>query len=77
MSKRDVSVLIDDIDTAMARISRYTAGMPKVQFLEDEKTIDAVIRNLEIIGEATRHLPVGFKDKYQDIPWTQIVGMRK
>lgn len=67
---------MEDIETAMAKIARYTSHMTKADFLHDEKTIDAVIRNLEIIGEATRHLPTTFKDKFQDIHWSQIVGMR-
>jgi uncharacterized protein with HEPN domain len=76
MSKRDTDVLLEDIDTAVSKIFRYTASMSKSDFLEDEKTVDAVIRNLEIVGEAIRHLPETYKAKHQDIPWAQIVGMR-
>jgi uncharacterized protein with HEPN domain len=51
MSKREPSVLLDDIRTSIEKIQRYTAGLDEGSFLADEKTIDAVVRNLEIIGE--------------------------
>lgn len=50
--------------------------MDRQTFLGDAKTIDAVARNLEIIGEAVRQLPDGFKSTHPDIPWSQIAGMR-
>jgi uncharacterized protein with HEPN domain len=52
MSKREPGVLLDDIRTSISKIERYTAGLDEESFLVDEKTIDAVVRNLEIIGEA-------------------------
>jgi uncharacterized protein with HEPN domain len=57
MPRRDPHLLLEDIRSALARIERYTTGMQREQFLVDEKTIDAVVRNLEIIGEAVRWLP--------------------
>ncbi len=45
-------------------------------FENDERTVDAVIRNLEIIGEAARNIPLELRDKYSDIPWRRIVGLR-
>jgi uncharacterized protein with HEPN domain len=50
MSKREPSVLLDDIRTSIERIQRYTAGLHEGSFLADEKTTDAVVRNFEIIG---------------------------
>ena len=50
MSKREPSVLLDDIRTSIEKIQRYTAGLDGGSFLADEKTTDAVVRNLEIIG---------------------------
>ena len=50
MSKREPSVLLDDIHTSIEKIQRYTAGLDEGSSLADEKTIDAVVRNLEIIG---------------------------
>jgi uncharacterized protein with HEPN domain len=51
MPKRDSLVLLNDISTALGRISSYVQGMDKDAFLNDQKTIDAVTRNLEIVGE--------------------------
>jgi uncharacterized protein with HEPN domain len=76
MPKRDADLLLEDIETAIARIERYIAGLSRVQFLHDEKTIDAVVRNLEIIGEAVRWLPISFKAQHAFIPWPQIAGLR-
>ena len=57
MSKREPSVLLDDIRTSISKIERYTAGLDEESFLVDEKTIDVVVRNLEIIGEAAKQFP--------------------
>ena len=76
MPKRDADLLLEDIRTSLERIERYTSGLDRSQFLADEKTIDAVVRNLEIIGEAVRWLPEEFKRQHVDIPWTQISGLR-
>ena len=76
MPKREPDLLLEDIRAALARIERYTSGLDQGQFLADEKTIDAVARNLEIIGEAARLLPNEFKLKHADIPWAQIAGLR-
>jgi uncharacterized protein with HEPN domain len=76
MPKRDPNLLLEDIRSALARIRRYTGGMQREQFLGDEKTIDAVVRNLEIIGEAVRWLPDDFKLQHVGVPWGQIAGLR-
>lgn len=76
MPERDAKILLEDIRAAMARIDRYTVGMDIATFLADEKTVDAVVRNLEIIGEATRRLPDQFRDTHPEIPWPQIAGLR-
>ena len=76
MSKRDPSVLLDDIRSSIKKIQRYTTGLDEASFLADEKTIDAVIRNLEIIGEAAKQLPAQFKSQYPAIRWPQLAGMR-
>lgn len=57
MPRRDPDLLVEDILAAIRKIERYTAGMNQVQFQEDDKTLDAVVRNLEIVGEAARQLP--------------------
>jgi uncharacterized protein with HEPN domain len=76
MSKRDHRILVEDVLLAIEKISRFTAGMDQQAFLSDEKTIDAVARNLEIIGEAVRQLPDDFKNANPEISWSQIGGMR-
>ena len=76
MSKREPGILVDDISTALGKIERYTAGLDEAAFLEDDKTIDAVVRNLEIIGEAAKQLSPDFKAQHSAIPWSQIAGLR-
>ena len=76
MSKREPGILLDDIRSSIARIERYTAGLDNESFLADEKTIDAVVRNLEIIGEAAKQLPAEFKVQQAQIQWSQIAGLR-
>ena len=76
MSKRDPHLLVEDISAAIEKIERYIDGMVKDNFTADDKTIDAVVRNLEIIGEAARQMPEAFKETNKDIPWGQIMGLR-
>ena len=60
MPKRDALLLLADIETSLDKIAKYLKGAGISDFLNDEKTIDAVVRNLEIIGEAVRQLPISF-----------------
>jgi len=76
MSKREPDVLLDDVRSSINKIERYTVGLNEASFLADEKTIDAVVRNLEIIGEAAKQLPAEFKTRYPAIQWSQIAGLR-
>lgn len=76
MSKREPSLLIEDIINSAVKILDYTEHLSYVEFAKDEKTIDAVIRNFEIIGEAANRLPEDYKDKYPDIDWHRIRGFR-
>ncbi len=76
MSKRDASLLLHDIQEAMQKIASYTAGMDFDAFLTDTKTSDAVVRNVEIIGEACKQLPEAFKADHPHLPWAQMAGMR-
>lgn len=54
---RDYRLYLDDIQEACAKVLRYTRGMSFAGFMSDEKTFDAAVRNLEIIGEAAKHIP--------------------
>jgi uncharacterized protein with HEPN domain len=76
MSKRSLKLLIDDIWESIEKIERYTEGMTQGSFQSDEKTSDAVVRNLEIIGEAAGRLPEEFMDRNSEIEWFKIVGLR-
>lgn len=76
MPDRDWRLRIQDILESVAKIQRYTAGMSFEEFQADEKTIDAVIRNFEIIGEAARHIPREIQECYPDLPWAEMRGMR-
>lgn len=76
MSKREPKLLITDILESAHKILDYTAGQSFEDFTNDNKTIDAVIRNFEIIGEAANRLPKEYKDRYPEINWHRIRGFR-
>ena len=76
MSKRDAKLLLSDILDAVEKIKKYTLGLTFETFIADSKTLDAVIRNFEIIGEAANRLPEEFKDKHQIVDWFRIIGFR-
>ena len=77
MSKpRNFKLFITDILDAIRNIKEYTKDMNFDKFSTDKKTIDAVIRNLEIIGEAVKNIPTDIKMKHSKISWNLITGMR-
>ena len=76
MSPRNWKFRLEDINDALEAISEYVADMDYSAWQQDRKTIDAVIRNLEIIGEAANHIPEDVQEQYVDIPWYQMRGMR-
>ena len=76
MSKRLDIDLLEDILICMGKIQRYVAGVTYEQFKNDSKTQDAIIRNIEIIGEAVKRLSVTIRTKYPNIPWKEIAGTR-
>lgn len=73
---RDIKLYLDDILESICRIYEYVAGMDFDSFSEDQKTVDAVVRNLEIIAEAARNLPSDLKNSLADIQWNKIVALR-
>jgi len=75
MQPRDASYLLDILKAAEL-IEAFTAGMNRADFDTDLKTQSAVIRQLEIIGEATKRLSDELRETYDDIPWRQMAGMR-
>ena len=73
---RDSRVHLEDILESTRKIKTYTAGLSKAAFLADEKTFDAVVRNLEVIGEAVKKLPEDLRAKYSALDWKKIAGLR-
>jgi uncharacterized protein with HEPN domain len=69
-------VRVEDIVDAVRRVLEYTSGMTQDEFYDDQKTIDAVVRNIEIIGEAARHVPDEIQARAPEVPWAQMRGMR-
>jgi uncharacterized protein with HEPN domain len=76
MSKRKDQDSLNDIREAMQRIATYTKGMSYKRFMKDIKTQDAVVRNLEVIGEATKNLSSPLRKAYPQIPWKDLAGVR-
>ncbi len=75
MSK-DVTVFIKHILESIVLIEEYIYNISNDDFIKSRQIQDAVMRRLEIIGEATKNIPDGFKKEYPDIPWREIAGMR-
>ena len=73
---RDWHLRIEDILECLARIAEYTQGLNEETFAANSLVFDAVIRNLEVIGEAARHIPDSVQSQYSDIPWAEMKGMR-
>ncbi|MFH1907868.1 MAG: DUF86 domain-containing protein [Chloroflexota bacterium] len=76
MSPRNWKIRIADILDCIEYIRVYTQNLTLSEFQADQKTIDAVLRNLEIIGEAARHTPKEITKRYPDIPWDEMRAMR-
>jgi uncharacterized protein with HEPN domain len=76
MSERTDKELLYDIREALDRITYYVKDMKFEIFLNDIKTQDAVIRNIEIIGEAIKYMSAELKNQNEDIPWKKMAGMR-
>lgn len=78
MSKpeRDYTIFIDDILNCIGKIEKYTRDLSFQAFSKNEMAVDAVIRNLEIIGEAVKKMPEEIKNKYPAIEWKEAAGFR-
>ncbi len=74
--KREYLDCLKDIQDALEKIQEFIAGLDFEGFAKDEKTTFAVIRALEIIGEAARKIPKSVRSSYPDIPWQDMTGMR-
>ena len=73
---RKYAVYLKDISESIESIEDFVKGMTQEQFENDDKTSSAVIRKLEIIGEASKYIPEVIRNKYTEIPWKEMAGMR-
>lgn len=76
MSKRLPKLYLEDILNSISNIEEYTQGLSFEDFSNDNKTIDAVVRNLEIIGEAARNIGHSFAEEHSELPWSEMISMR-
>lgn len=75
-NERDNILYLEDIMSAMDRIQEYISGLDFVLFKKDYKTVDAVIRNFEVIGEASKNLSMDIKENYPNVPWEEMYRLR-
>ena len=73
---RDLRLYCEDILVSCEKVLRYTEEVSFEAFIEDEIRFDAVLRNLQIIGEAVKQVPQDMRDRYSIIEWRKIVGLR-
>jgi uncharacterized protein with HEPN domain len=76
MSKRDWKILFEDIKESIEKIESYTNGFTFDNFSTSPLIIDAVARNIEIIGEASKNIPLEIQKRFDDIPWKKLSGIR-
>lgn len=76
MKKRSCRIFIEDILEAMDKIGRYIKDLSYETFAKNEMIVDAVLRNLEVLGEAARNIPEEIREKHPDIPWRRMIGLR-
>ena len=76
MPPREWRLRIEDIIESVEAILDFTGGLDYGDFAEDKKTVDACIRNFEVIGEAARHIPQDVRSNHDEIPWTEMSAMR-
>lgn len=73
---RDHRVYLEDMLDAIRKLREFTQGISLEGLRRDERTLDAVIRNLEVLGEAAKQLPQDLKERHKDVEWRKIAGLR-
>ena len=73
---RDARLYLDDMIAACEKIQRYLDDRPRGSFEQDEQAFDAVLKNPEVIGEASKRMPSSFRDAHPEIEWRDIAGLR-
>ena len=73
---RDYKLYLDDILKATKKIEKYTKSFTIEKLKKDSLVVDGVVRNLEIIGEAAKNIPANIKEKYSEVEWKKIAGLR-
>jgi len=76
LKKREYRDYLHDILDAVNDVESFVEGMSFEQFEKDRKTLNAVVRSIEIIGEAAKNIPVDMREKYGKLPWKKMIGMR-
>ncbi len=76
MSKREAKLYIEDIKSSIEKIESYVKGLNFDEFVRDNMAVDAVVRNLTVIGEAAKNIPEEIKIKNPDIAWDEAISMR-
>ena len=76
MSKRDPRLFLSDMMESIMKIEKWTSGVSNEKFSANALLQDAVVRNLEILGEAAKNIPEDIRSRYPEIPWKRIAGFR-
>ena len=74
--KKDIKIFLEHILDSVKLIEEYIKDKDEEEFLNSRQLQDAVIRRIEIIGEAIRNIPIDIRERFKDIPWRNIIGMR-
>jgi uncharacterized protein with HEPN domain len=76
MKRKDYRDYLQDILDSINDTNNFVKGMTFDDFLKDKKSVNAVIRSIEVIGEAAKRIPLSLKNKFSDVPWKKMAGMR-